>query len=50
MRYCDAKKDKFGWDFSGSSNMIELGILLRELLMIRRLKADVLSQLPPKRR
>ncbi|KAJ1529359.1 hypothetical protein ONE63_006147 [Megalurothrips usitatus] len=50
IRYCDAKQNKFGWDFSGSRNMKELSIVLKELLMIRRLKSDVLSQLPPKTR
>ncbi|KAK3908406.1 SWI/SNF-related matrix-associated actin-dependent regulator of chromatin subfamily A-like protein 1 [Frankliniella fusca] len=50
MRYCNAKQMRWGWDFSGSANMNELNIALKELLMIRRLKSDVLSQLPPKSR
>ncbi len=49
-RYCDAKKERWGWNFSGSANMNELSLVLKELLMIRRLKSDVLSQLPPKTR
>ncbi|KAE8744020.1 hypothetical protein FOCC_FOCC009304 [Frankliniella occidentalis] len=50
LRYCDAKQTKWGWNYSGSANMNELNIVLKELLMIRRLKSDVLSQLPPKTR
>ncbi|KAM8934050.1 SWI/SNF-related matrix-associated actin-dependent regulator of chromatin subfamily A-like protein 1 [Pelodytes ibericus] len=50
LRYCDAKQLHFGWDYSGSSNLIELKLLLEESIMIRRLKSDVLSQLPAKQR
>ncbi|NWW14081.1 SMAL1 protein, partial [Oreocharis arfaki] len=50
LRYCDAKKMPWGWDYSGSSNLTELKILLEESIMIRRLKSDVLSQLPAKQR
>ncbi|XP_036400529.1 SWI/SNF-related matrix-associated actin-dependent regulator of chromatin subfamily A-like protein 1 [Megalops cyprinoides] len=52
-RYCDAKQAKqlaWGWDYSGSSNLLELRLLLEESLMLRRLKSDVLSQLPVKQR
>lgn len=48
MRYCNGKKMAWGWDFSGSSNMGELQILLEELVMIRRLKSEVIQQLPAK--
>ncbi|XP_055967956.1 SWI/SNF-related matrix-associated actin-dependent regulator of chromatin subfamily A-like protein 1 [Sorex fumeus] len=50
VRYCDAKRQPWGWDYSGSSNLGELKILLEEVVMLRRLKSDVLSQLPAKQR
>ncbi|KAJ7345934.1 hypothetical protein JRQ81_001884 [Phrynocephalus forsythii] len=50
LRYCDAKQRPWGWDYSGSSNLGELKLLLEESIMIRRLKSDVLSQLPAKQR
>ncbi|KAM9287592.1 SWI/SNF-related matrix-associated actin-dependent regulator of chromatin subfamily A-like protein 1 isoform 4-T5 [Morus bassanus] len=50
LRYCDARKMPWGWDYSRSSNLTELKILLEESIMIRRLKSDVLSQLPAKQR
>ena len=53
-RYCDARQVQAGrnlvWDFSGSSHLDELQERLRLHVMIRRLKADVLTELPPKRR
>lgn len=57
-RYCDGKKLEFYkagkrkivWDFSGASNLPELNRRLKESCMIRRLKKDVLPQLPDKRR
>ena len=49
-RYCDPKILRFGViDWSGSANSRELNSILNRL-MIRRLKKDVLSQLPPKKR
>lgn len=53
-RYCDAKQTIKGgrsvWDFSGSSNLPELQQRLRSSIMIRRLKKDVLTELPAKQR
>ena len=48
-RYCDPKKTNFGTDWTGSSYPKELHYILKNL-MIRRLKKDVMSQLPPKKR
>ncbi len=46
-KYCDAKKSYFGWDFTGSSNLDELNEKIGNT-MIRRLKKDVLPDLPKK--
>lgn len=48
IRYCNGKETSYGWDFSGASNMNELKIILESLFMIRRLKSEVLKQLPQK--
>ena len=50
IRYCAGVKSHFGWDYSGSSNMEELQLILEECIMIRRLKKLVLDQLPSKTR
>lgn len=47
LRYCDAKRDRFGWNVNGLSHADELHEKLRQI-MVRRLKADVLHELPPK--
>lgn len=55
-RYCGAQKvqhSRYGashWDFSGATNLDELQERMRRHVMVRRLKADVLKELPPKRR
>lgn len=49
-RYCSAGDGGYGFDASGASNLPELQTKLRASIMIRRLKADVLTELPAKRR
>lgn len=53
MRYCDAHKEhvarnKDVWVFDGASNLGELNERLRASCMVRRLKRDVLTELPAK--
>ena len=48
MQFCNAHQNGYGWDFSGASNLPELHDRLRSSLMIRRLKAEVLTELPAK--
>ena len=55
LRYCAAKEKHIGqgrvaWDLSGADNLRELAGKLRATCLIRRLKADVLNELPPKQR
>ena len=46
-RYCGAQHNGWGWDFTGSSNEAELHEKLRDV-MIRRLKKEVMQELPDK--
>lgn len=48
LRYCAGHQSGFGWDFSGTSNLEELNRELRGGLMLRRLKRDVLKDMPGK--
>ncbi|MEM4134453.1 MAG: DEAD/DEAH box helicase [Candidatus Micrarchaeia archaeon] len=47
-RYCNAYKDRFGWNFNGASNLQELEEKLKTHIMIRREKREVLQELPEK--
>jgi len=46
--YCGAYEDRFGRHCDGASQLARLQDELRSRVMIRRLKRDVLSELPPK--
>ena len=52
QRYCDPKKARFhsGMDVTGASNEAELKSVLDGLVMIRRLKSEVIRDLPGKSR
>ncbi len=47
-RFCGAHHTGYGWDFSGASHLDELDVKLRQSIMIRRLKSQVLKELPEK--
>jgi SWI/SNF-related matrix-associated actin-dependent regulator 1 of chromatin subfamily A len=49
-RYCDASEGMFGLEANGGSNLEELNERLRKTFMVRRIKAHVLKDLPPKTR
>ena len=49
QRYCGASQDN-GWNCDGAQNLGELQDILRSSIMVRRLKKDVLKELPPKTR
>lgn len=47
-RYCAGYQGAHGWDVSGAANLPELEEKLRASIMVRRLKEDVLADLPAK--
>lgn len=49
-RYCAGYRGAYGWNVKGASNLGELQEKLRSSIMVRRLKKDVLKELPPKSR
>ncbi len=46
-KYCQLTETRFGWDFSGASNMEELNQRVVGPFMLRQRKKDVLKDLPP---
>lgn len=48
--YCAATQTRWGWDFTGASKLDQLQDKLRASIMVRRKKADVLTELPAKQR
>jgi len=46
MTYCAGYHNGYDWVFSGASNLPQLNTILRKHIMIRRLKKDVLKELP----
>lgn len=49
-RYCGAFMGEWGWENGGATHLDELQEVLRTSVMVRRLKKDVLTELPPKQR
>ena len=50
QRFCKPRRTPWGWDFSGASNLDVLHSTLNRQCMVRRLKKDVLKDLPEKMR
>jgi SWI/SNF-related matrix-associated actin-dependent regulator of chromatin subfamily A-like protein 1 len=48
QKFCGATRNRWGWDFGGASNLDQLHDLLGRTIMLRRMKADVMKELPPK--
>jgi SWI/SNF-related matrix-associated actin-dependent regulator 1 of chromatin subfamily A len=48
VRYCAGQHGEYGFQADGASNLAELNTKLRSSFMVRRLKKDVLTDLPPK--
>jgi SWI/SNF-related matrix-associated actin-dependent regulator 1 of chromatin subfamily A len=49
-RYCAPRYTPWGWKFDGAVHLKELNRILREECMIRRLKSEVIKDLPKKQR
>ncbi len=47
-RYCEPRRTRWGWVFRGAKRLPELHRILKSECMIRRLKKDVLPELPDK--
>ena len=50
LRYAGAYRARFGWNFDGASNLDELQRVLRQSIMVRRKKTEVMKELPAKTR
>jgi len=50
QRYCQPKRTRWGWQYNGAAHLDELHSRLKRTCMVRRLKKDVLKQLPAKSR
>lgn len=50
QRFCGLTKSDGKWDDNGATDSLELNRKMRQVCYIRREKADVLTELPPKRR
>jgi SWI/SNF-related matrix-associated actin-dependent regulator of chromatin subfamily A-like protein 1 len=47
FNFCGPKLTPWGWEYNGATNLDELNALLKRTCMIRRLKKDVMKELPP---
>lgn len=47
FKWCDAKPTRWGWQFTGGKNLPRLNRQLKKIVMVRRRKEDVLTDLPP---
>lgn len=47
-RYCGAYRDKYGWRLDGASHLDELNAKLRATCFIRRMKSEIMAELPAK--
>jgi SWI/SNF-related matrix-associated actin-dependent regulator 1 of chromatin subfamily A len=47
-KYCAGFKSRWGWDFSGASNMGKLAEKIKSKFLLRIKKSDVLTELPEK--
>ena len=50
IKYCAGFEGRWGWDFTGAAHLDELQNRLRSTIMCRRLKSEVMKELPPIRR
>ncbi len=48
--YCEPRLNRGRWEYKGANNLPALHRQLREVCMVRRLKSEVLQELPPKLR